>query len=109
VGQETIQQHGAARPPSPAAPAERGAKHGAAQRLACERLRTAGTTVGLARLQLRIGNTQDAAATLELLHEEIQSLREQLEGGREPAAPRRLPRPRGDQRRQRELLVGYPG
>ena len=47
-------------------------------------LRSASMGVGLARLQLRAGLTQDAEATLDRLHEEIQSLRRHLDsrGGR---------------------------
>jgi hypothetical protein len=74
-------------------------------RQARERLQSASTAVGLARLQLRIGSYGDAAATLERLHEEIQSLRRQLEGKRRPA-PRQLPR--GDRRTAGELLAGCP-
>jgi hypothetical protein len=80
------------------------------RRLVGERLRTAGSAVGLARLQLRIGNAEDAAATLERLHEEIQSLRRQLNGGRKPVRPvPRKPRPHGDGRREGERLAGSPG
>jgi hypothetical protein len=53
-------------------------------------LRSASTGLGLARLQLRAGLTRDAEATLDRLHQDIQSLRRDLEG---PAGRRRDRRP----------------
>jgi hypothetical protein len=108
--QESVRGQRAARQRTTAVPAERRPPRCDLRRLAGERLRTAGTAVGLARLQLRIGNTEDVAATLDRLQEEIQSLRRQLERGREPAAPRpRKPQLNGDDRGERELLAGCPG
>jgi hypothetical protein len=51
-------------------------------------LRSAGMAVGLARLQLRAGLTGDAEATLDRLHQEIQSLRQRLDRRGERAAAR---------------------
>jgi hypothetical protein len=48
-------------------------------------LKTASKGLGLARLQLQAGLTDDAQATLDTLHEEIQSLRRQLADERQPS------------------------
>jgi hypothetical protein len=57
-------------------------------------LRSASVSLGLARLQLRAGLTQDAQATLDQLHQELQSMRRRLErqGGRESVPPPRAAR-----------------
>ena len=107
--QETVREQRVARRPSPAASAEHRVKRCALSRQVRERLRTASTAVGLARLQLRIGNAEDAAVTLERLHEEIQSLRQQLEGEREFAPRAHKPQPRGEERKAGEMLAGCPG
>ena len=82
--------HGEARRPAPERPplepssgepaAEAPRREGRVRR----QLRSASMGVGLARLQLRAGLTQDAEATLDRLHEEIQSLRRHVDrrGGR---------------------------
>jgi hypothetical protein len=82
--------------------------------LTCERLKTASTGVGLARLQLRAGQIRGAQATLDGLHQEIQSLRRWLESGgvhvlpHQPVSPHR-PRPIRRERTARKLLAGDRG
>jgi hypothetical protein len=55
-------------------------------------LRSASVGLGLARLQLRAGLTQEAQATLDQLHEDIQSLRRRLDRqGRRGSLPTSRP------------------
>jgi carbon storage regulator CsrA len=49
------------------------------RRLTSDRLRTAGMALGLARLQLDAGQTEDVQRTLAQAHLEIQQLRKRLE------------------------------
>jgi hypothetical protein len=61
------------------------------RRRASRQLQAASVGLGLARLQLRAGLTDSAQLALEKIHEEIQELRQRLEGKRKPA-PRRARR-----------------
>jgi hypothetical protein len=97
--------HGSDGPAPTAAPA--GGQHPALTGSACRRpaperrpvgrndpvsrgLESASRGLGLARLQLRAGLTQDAQETLGALHEQLQSLRRQVE----PSPRRGTPTPR---------------
>jgi carbon storage regulator CsrA len=83
-----------------------------------DRLKTTGMGLGLLRLQLEAGNTDEARATLAALHEEFQRLLEGVEKKAEvpPAEPAGRPRARAgkrqkallveDDRNERELLAG---
>jgi hypothetical protein len=71
------------------------AKRGRRGRLTRKQLRTASAGLGLARLQLRAGLTDDAQATLQRIHDEIQDLRRCLEGaGKESRFRPAVARPR---------------
>jgi hypothetical protein len=101
AAEATLLLHGPEAPPSAGAPHEvsreqfadptspdertaEGEPHrwkGRAQR----QLKTASKGLGLARLQLQAGLTEDAQATLDTLHEEMQTLRRQLDEERQPS------------------------
>jgi carbon storage regulator CsrA len=84
-----------------------------------DRLKTAGMGLGLLRLQLEAGNTDEARATLAALHEDFQRLLDGVEKKAEvpPAPPADRPGPRAgkrrkallveDDRNERELLAGF--
>lgn len=68
-------------------------------------LKTASMALGLARFQLRTGQTQELEATLDKIHVEIQRLRQHLDGGQTRPAGRIAHRPR--RASADELLAGH--
>jgi carbon storage regulator CsrA len=92
-----------------------GAEPEGLRRQLCGRLATAGVGLGLLRLQLDAGLTEEARATLARLQDDLQLLRYGLEGETDAPPARPLPwarRPQKallveDNRSERELLAGY--
>ncbi|HEV3257981.1 MAG TPA: carbon storage regulator [Gemmataceae bacterium] len=77
-------------------------------------LKAASLSLGMARLQLRLGQTGEVRETLDKIHAELQRLRRGLEGGKEKAVPAPTPQPDNEPRTSNnhaacELLAGCAG